>query len=48
MHARIYGVNPEWNPRTTVEACPDYAWVIRGKLSLFCYLGTLCYTAEIS
>ncbi|KAL1854820.1 hypothetical protein Daus18300_011336 [Diaporthe australafricana] len=30
FHKRIYGRNPEFDPNATVEASPDYAFVVRG------------------
>jgi hypothetical protein len=31
---KIYGSNPLFNPQATVDACPDYAFVIRGPQPL--------------
>jgi hypothetical protein len=30
LHKKIYGSNPTFNPQATIDACPDYAFVIRG------------------
>jgi hypothetical protein len=29
LHNKIYGRNPSFNPQATVDASPDYAFVIR-------------------
>ena len=30
MHKKIYGRNPAFNPQATLDAAPDYAFVVRG------------------
>jgi len=31
LHKKIYGNNPTFNPQATIDASPDYAYVIRGN-----------------
>ncbi|KAK2783907.1 hypothetical protein FQN52_009426 [Onygenales sp. PD_12] len=48
LHTKIYGRNPLFNPQATVDASPDYAFVIRGIAAQFSSLLRILLIGSLS